>query len=333
MPESSASRFLTALWSRRPPGLIQLWELSTRRSTYVLAPVQADAFADRPDAFAGVSLAERDHGRYRRCRNDQAAAIAGLWADIDVNGGPDHKQGAAPDIAQAAALAAELLEPTILVSSGYGLQAWWCLERPWAFADRGEQLAAATMAAQWQHLLRLKAQMWDFTIDATHDLARILRLPGTINAKGGGEVPVELLACAPERRYSQAELRARCSVAGDIQVSLSEPTRGQLPTVDVGARAGLDPSIIEALIENSPEFRQSWTHGRSGAWSLSEYDLSIATIAAQAGLTDQQLGDLIALHRRTYDPADVKGERADYLRRTVAKARQPSTPIRQEVAA
>jgi hypothetical protein len=321
-PASQTERFLTALWGQRPPGLIQLWELGTRRSTYVMAPVQADALAGRPDVYTCVALTGRDFGRRRRPSSTDAAAVAAVWADIDVNGGPDRKTGAAPDLAQAAALAAELLEPTVLVSSGYGLQAWWCLDRPWAFRDQRERMAAARMAAQWQHLLRLKARMWGFTIDPTHDLARLLRLPGTVNAKGGGEVPVDLLACAPERRYSRAELADVCSSAGDVQINLGDTAQQSLGLVDVSAGVGLDPSVVSALIENSPEFRRSWTHARSGAWSLSEYDLSICTIAAEAGLSDRQLADLIALHRRTYNPADTKARRPDYVRRTVTKARQ-----------
>lgn len=54
---------------------------------------------------------------------------------------------------------------------------------------------------------------------------------------------------------------------------------------------------------------------------MSEYDLALCSLAAQAGLTDQQLADLIALHRRTYDPSDPKQARLDYVQRTVAKAR------------
>lgn len=320
------ARFLYALWGKRPPGLIQVWQLHGRRSAWLGAPSDIEAWGGQPDVYVGVALADRSHGPWRRCPSDQTAALAGLWADIDITGGPERKADAAPDLAQAVALAQDMAEPTVLVDSGHGLHAWWCFERPWQFGGPADRLAAARMAAQWQHLLRARAREWGFGLDATHDLARLLRLPGTTNAKGGEERPVELLACAPRTRHPRAELAARCAEAGDLPVALDERPDPDTPVVDVasdGALSALDSTVVEALLENSPEFRRSWTHALQLP-SMSEYDLSVASYGARAGLNDQQLADLIRLHRRTWDPADAKADRADYLRRTVARARRQS---------
>jgi hypothetical protein len=54
---------------------------------------------------------------------------------------------------------------------------------------------------------------------------------------------------------------------------------------------------------------------------MSEWDLSIATQAAQAGWSDQRIADLLVWHRRTHDPTDAKAGRTDYLRRTIGKAK------------
>mgnify|MGYP000847628496 CR=1 FL=1 len=124
-----ASEFLELLWGAQPPGLIQLWRLDDRRSYYLRAPAGANYYAaDKPDVYTGVALAHTDHGPRRRCPNNQAAAIPGLWLDIDVNGGPDNKQHAAPAEADAWTLAHAIHRPTILIHSGHGLQAWWLLD-------------------------------------------------------------------------------------------------------------------------------------------------------------------------------------------------------------
>jgi hypothetical protein len=245
-----------------------------------------------------------------------------LWLDVDVIGGPDDKTGAAPDQLAAAKLTQATAQPTLLVSSGYGIQAWWLLREPWRFASRDEQRDAALMSAQWHALHRAEAYRRGFGLDHTHDLARLLRVPGTVNAKGGASKPVTVLADT-QVRYDRDTLREMCAAAGDVPVALGEAdvaTGGALP--DVVTR---DPRIsherLEALRFNSPEFERSWLHARGEHWSLSEYDLSIATHAAQAGWSDQEIADLVAHHRRLWNPGDPKSSRRDYLRRTVAKAR------------
>lgn len=320
------AEFLAALWGTPPPGLIQLWCLHGRRSYYLRHPGGAAALAAAHprDLYTGVALAATDHGRSHRARADQAAAIAGLWLDIDVNGGPDAKTGAAPDLDTAIALADARRAPTILVHSGYGLQAWWLFEKPWRFASRGEQHAAATAAAQWHALHRAKAGERGFGLDAAHDLARLLRLPGTINAKGEGSAPVTVLA--EGRRHDRRDLLALAATAGPVEVGRpGGASDAEGPVLDVAVRAGAAPptALFEALRANSAEFAVTWAHARRERpdWTLSEYDLALCSLAAGAGWTDQQLADLIALHRRAYDPSDTKAERADYIRRTVTKAR------------
>lgn len=321
---SDAHRFLTALWGPKPPGLIQVWRLGDRRSFYPRAAIGAAGLIDgETDVYIGVACAGQDHGRYKRAKADQAVAIAGLWLDIDVNGGPDNKTGAAPDKDTAIGLAHDLMPPTLIVDSGYGIHAWYLFDAPWHFKNLDDQAAAALASEQWFALHRTAAGDRGFSIDHAHDLARLMRPPGALNGKGGEAVPVTFIR-ADGPRYGRDELLARAGEAGDIvrYTGLSVP--GDAPVVDIGPARVFPLEKLNALIENSDEFRRSWTHSVNTAWSMSEYDLSLCSIAAQAGLNDQELADLIACHRRTADPNDPKADRPDYVRRTVAKARQSS---------
>jgi hypothetical protein len=318
--------FLIALWGSAPPAgqLIQIWELERRRSSYLRAPIGAAGLEGRHDLYTAVALVSHrsNLGPRQRARADQATAIAGLWLDADVDGGPDGKTGAIPDQPTAATLTEAIAPPTLLVSSGYGVQAWWLLDEPWRFSSRDEQSQGALMSAQWHALHRAVAQARGWGLDHTHDLARLLRLPGTINAKGGTTAPVTVLTDGGPR-YTRTELAERCATAGDVVIETSAGdigTGGALPDI-VARDPRVDPDRLEALLFNVPEFARSWTHGRGDGWSLSEYDLSIATHAAQAGWADQQIADLIAHHRRLWNPGDPKASRRDYLRRTIAKAR------------
>jgi len=312
--------FVRALWGISPCGFIQLWRLADRRSFYMRATSGVDYYAQgQPDVYTGVALAGQDHGRYNRAKANQAVAIPGLWLDIDV------KAGAANDLDDALTLATAVAQPTLIVNSGYGIHAWHLFDRPWRFADMDDQAKAADLAARWTALHRGIALEQGFSIDHTHDLARLLRLPGTINAKGGHEAAVTVHT-ADGPRHRRLDLAKLCAdVAPDLLPGTSTGASGDLPQVDIGPARALAAEVLDALLDNSPEFKGTWTHARGKRaehWSLSEYDLALCSIAAQAGLTDQQLADLIALHRRTWDPTDEKGQRRDYVQRTVAKARQ-----------
>jgi putative DNA primase/helicase len=315
----NASDFLSGLWTPTPPGLILTWELATKQSRWLKAPAGAIGIAPgTPDLYTGVGLAHKDHGRTRRTPNSEVIAIPGLWADIDVNGGPDEKTGAAPDRDAAIELANAILEPTVLVDSGYGVQGWWLFPEPWKFASREEQAEAATRAAQWQKALRDKA---GFGLDYTHDLARVMRLPGTINAKGGQRKSVRVVAVGP--RHDRAVLFALCEAAGAVDPGYR---MHEVPTVSVECRPETRLPRHGALLENSAQFRRTWRHERTDLPSMSEYDLSLASIAALAGWSDQAIADMVCVHRRQQDPSDPKAERVDYVSRTVQRARQQAQP-------
>lgn len=188
---TDAQRFLETLWGQRPPGYVQIWRLADRRSWYFRNCAAAAAYCEgEVDVYTCVALAGRAYGPYKRAKANQTVALAGLWLDIDVNGGPDDKQGAAPDIDAAMELAHRHRDPTMIVNSGHGLHAWWLFDEPWHFQNMDDQAAAATASAQWYHL----HQPDGWKVDPAHDLARLLRVPGTYNGKGGGQVPVTVAA-------------------------------------------------------------------------------------------------------------------------------------------
>jgi len=316
----SASRaFLSELFPELPSGLrVPLWRLSDRRSLYVGALEEATNFEGARDLYVSAALitaedAERIGPRGRLKARD-ASAIPGVWADIDVSGTPDGrggvKTGAAPSHEGAMELAFSVLEPTIIVNSGYGIQAWWLLEEPWAFGSDDEREQAAQIVRSFQATLRERA---DFGLDATHDLARLMRLPGTLNGKGEAPVPVE----STEHDGPRYELEDLVRLARPMSSS------GALSVEPATLGATLPAEKFTALMQNSETFRRTWEHARRDRpeWSTSEYDHSLASQAARAGWTEPELAALIREHRRSQNGAgDAKAERPDYIERTVAKA-------------
>lgn len=120
----------------------------------------------------------------RRGGKDDCAQIPGLWVDIDI-AGPGHAQDNLPDQDQAFTLVNDFpLQPTVIIHSGHGLQAWWAFQEP-------HPVAGSDLLARWGATWARRAAEYGHHIDNVFDAPRVMRLPGTINTKPGCQpVPV-----------------------------------------------------------------------------------------------------------------------------------------------
>ena len=164
--------FLRMLWGGKadgppPPLRCQIWRKHDKRSVYLQSweGVRGVVSLGAPDVYTSVSLSPKDFGTRRRALASQSAGIAGLWMDIDVNGGPEGKSGS---------------------NAGF------------VIGDDG-RAAAAQLAEAWCQAHATMATVRGFRTDMLHDLARLLRIPGTTNAKGAEGVPVTLLSAGGPR--------------------------------------------------------------------------------------------------------------------------------------
>ena len=332
--KSEAARFLSDLFgdAPSPDARIALWTKSSKRTDYLGAPAEAERFEGKPDVYVHATLIGREGPKAKRPKAEHAVAIPGVWADIDVAGGPDDPPGKllAPDVDAALQIANAILTPTIVVHSGYGVQAWWLLEEPWGFQNDEERSQAGRMVQGWQRLLRNAALDKGFALDHTHDLARLMRLPGTINDKGPEGVQAEARVLEDDGpRFTMEEIAGHAMAAAPLEQSTAS-------RVSISPERRFPMAKFEALRDNHETFRSTWEHTRrdrqAKGWSASEFDLSLASMAANAGWSDDEIAELIAEHRRKhYGADDEKAQRVDYLQRTIARARQNvKTNERQE---
>lgn len=179
--------FLRALWPD-PTGLLAAFTL----------PSKATLCADSAEGIAAAVLPYLDSENiYIRAtslksvppaggRADASLSFAmpGIWADIDILG-PAHKaKDLPPDLDAALDIAnCTELKPSLIVHSGNGIQAWWLFREPLIFEDETYIRALSDLVHRWQTILSNHAKKSGYRIDATHDLARVMRLPGTFNRK------------------------------------------------------------------------------------------------------------------------------------------------------
>jgi P4 family phage/plasmid primase-like protien len=144
---------------------------------------------------------------YVRGYNRTACALAGAWADIDILNPGAHAATDLPATLEAAvALAYQFpVSPTLIVDSGHGIYGWWLFPELWTFETPEERTDAQQFIRRFHLTLGEKARAHGWTLDPTSDLARVLRLVGTINHKQDPR-PVQVLEWHPSRRYNPSDL-------------------------------------------------------------------------------------------------------------------------------
>jgi hypothetical protein len=326
--ERTSEEFLRTIFGDIPEGTsLCIWCLDKKSRWFNAIPPQGKINAlvkQGQNVYFGLALGPDGLPSKRRISATEAKCIGCLWADVDF-GTEGHKKKVPPTFDDALALVKEMpLEPSIVVHSGNGLHVYWVFKEPWVFADEDERIQAEDLSERWSYLLRSKATAKEWTLDSTFDLARVLRVPGTMNLKDPkNPKPVSIIS-ESEARYNP----------DDFMQFLPE-----IPTTEkkIGIReARIDGLVLrsdaaypvdkfEALSENNEKFAATWTHKRRGLkdTSASGWDLSLALFAAHAGWSPQDICNLLICHRRKYE-YDLKLHRPDYYSSTVARAIEAS---------
>lgn len=315
------ANFLRDLFGRAEGQWCYLWELSSKQSRWLECDAIPDPLGEegRADIYVGVAVTSTRGGPRERATSAAVSGIVALWADVDYqatgeDGAPVHKKTKLPrDEEQARDIVAAFpLTPTYLIHSGHGYQCWWLFEEPWLFDGPEERAEAATLARRWLKTLQATAAEFGATLDSVFDLARVLRLPGTVNAKGA-PVPVAIRE-ETGVRYNPSDFEAYLvddtpeATVADVAISEIDPT--------------LRPNFARftALYTNDPAFRALWEHKKKplNDDSPSGYDLALANIAVRTGWSDQDVLAMLIAHR---DSIGSVPKHKKYYESTIGKAR------------
>ena len=198
-------QFLRALYPDPvAPGKLVVWTSTRQGKKHSCWANTLDEAADHAhrvkgtrDVYFGVGLQDPLEARaivrqrfprvqmpsVRGC-HDSVVALPAIWADLDV-AGPGHAADALPPDRRSAL---ELLEaiphpPSIRVATGGGYHVYWPLRELWTLDDDVERERARGLLRRLQGALRAEARLQGWILDHTADLARVMRLPGTLNQK------------------------------------------------------------------------------------------------------------------------------------------------------
>lgn len=279
--------WLRRLYPPDTPGLVWIGSKSTGFKGARFDP------RDLPAMLREVTQRDQDPGVFvrmstitpeaeKRGTAADSVAVAGFWADIDT-GTEGHKhlperyegRELPPDQEAAEKLVelARLPEPTAWVASGGGFYPMWLPKRPWL-------LGTDCTAEQWNELsVDLQTAIhsaatergWHFGM-GTGDIARILRIPGTINRK----LPTNPRRCdvlwGGGPNYSFAELRGAIPRAEDAARSGAPWGLGAPPPNRAGAPALMVP--LPAVAPKSNRFSapaSSWEETPGAVGPLDDF--------------------------------------------------------------
>ncbi|NIL64326.1 hypothetical protein [Salinispora arenicola] len=186
-----------------------------------------------------------------------SAALPALWADLDLAGPGHAEQDLPPDEAAGRQVIAAtgLPEPTIWIHSGGGLYPIWLLDQPHQItADNLDH--ARQLARDWQRVIEhaAAAHGWRYG-RGVGDLARVLRIPGTINRKAGLQRPCRITHATPHR-YSVEQLQAALTNAM-TQIAPPAPATQALNPV-ISASTTREPGQLAPGEDFNT--RAEWTH-------------------------------------------------------------------------
>lgn len=338
-----ASEWLAAIYAGVPTGHVVLWRNDSRGSVFI--PVggdykQADTEVIKCKATPGANLyfglgvqPKKVNGRGSE---KMVTAIPGVWADIDyaekAKSGGNQKQYPPKAIAEQA-MKDMPIAPSVVVQTGGGIHVYWLLDEPFLIESDGDRERARKLTWGWQSLIkrtlarlhpdRKKDKNAAFDVDSTGDLARVLRLPtGWMHSY---EAPVRI-----RDGYEDPDGWSRYNVETleEFAVEITPPTQQELLKSEVkigklilASDANPDTDQFAALMDNSPEFKRVWNHQKRFE-SVSEYEMSLATRAAQANWPEQEIANLVIAHRRKYDPGklDKVANRVSYMVPLLKKA-------------
>lgn len=211
--------------------------------------------------YIRMTTLRREPEKGKRGERGDSFYMPGLWSDIDY-GTVGHKDGPAtslplpPDADSAFKVieAAGLPEPSMVVNSGGGLYALWL------FADSLELTdpdTAEELSEAWQHQLAAGATGLGYRYGTgVGDLARILRLPGSVNRKEPDQPRPCVVDDWDGPCYSVSDLTEALASAQDDTPPESGPSRRSRALTDeeledLDLRRTLDPGPFDLLEQNS----------------------------------------------------------------------------------
>lgn len=187
------NKFLKTIFNGVESGFINIWTLQDKKSHWFEVS-EIDKIAEfvkanqDKDVYFGLGLRNKAHGMNSRGKNEDVSCITCFWSDIDIKGSA-HKQEHLPETMEQVTEFLDSLEqkPSIIVGSGNGVHAYWLFDKPVYIGTAEHRDNVQRTLQGFQKHINDKAKERGWKLDNTSDLARVLRVVGSVNQKNGAK--------------------------------------------------------------------------------------------------------------------------------------------------
>lgn len=257
------------------------WRSSDKRSRWFPVGQPSTLREDASNYYFGVHPSRHAKSDTQRAEIKDIAAINCLFAEFDAK---DHGDDKAATLALATSCA-----PSVVVDSGGGYHAYWLLEGPFVISSDDARRRAQRIQAGWVSLVGGD--------EGAKDLARVLRIPGTLNAKYDPPRVVSVTSAIWDRLYSLGIMEAMLPPPPVY----SPPPAGPSTSGKYGQKALLTEMGMLAMARdgtrNDALFRSAAKLGElvsGGELSQHEAESNLLTVAVRIGLDEHEARNTIA---------------------------------------
>lgn len=276
----------------------------------------------RQSITVGVAprFAKSDTG-YKGGKNNDVIEVTCIWADIDFRSRP----GGAIDVFKR--INALPLRPSLVINSGYGRHIYYAFN----------SIVTGNMLLQWEEMIRSLRTI--LGSDATTDISRRMRLPGTLNIKE--ETPVLCHIIEEESswiRYDLEEVKLAFQKSGNLDnqqiinsaSDISTPTVTCAPALSVAAfqaawtleklkKRGVRANVIKAIITGLWKVKTGSNAGKED--DRSSRDFMIASTLTGLNFSETEIAQIFRAYpqgcgSKVADP----GHGETYLTHTIKAA-------------
>lgn len=207
--------YLSTVYGDGFEGSLPVWNKQTKQArffdrTSVSTLVQCVRESmDHSDLYLGMATQPSDLGAGKRGGNGSVVQVSAVFADIDFASAKESAKRYVSDEETAQKILAEFpYVPTLIQNSGGGLQAIWVLKTPLICKSAADRKHAARVVKDFHRKLAKLFGQHGYEIDDCSDIARVYRVPLSINHKYGEPRSVKVLTWNPAARLDIAVMAA-----------------------------------------------------------------------------------------------------------------------------
>lgn len=245
--------FLETLFGGCDNGNITITTLPSKKN-YHIPVAEIDRAAEiisshqNENIFYGTALRNDGLAPSTRGKVEDVHSVVCFFADIDIQG-EAHKEMKLPaTMEEVNTFLSDLnLPPTIIINSGHGVHAIWCLDHPFVIDSEEDRKRITSMSSAFGNHIKKSGLDRGWKLDFVQDITRMLRLPGSLNHKENPPIPCEV-AFSSDTRYPLSAFEA---YQAPPEQPTAQPMAIETDTMGSADRMRGKCAFIDYCIENA----------------------------------------------------------------------------------